>query len=487
MADNLAVTPGTGTIILADEVTHATFGTGIVGITKLMDGAVGGTALIGGDATNGLDVDVTRVSGTVTISGTVTANAGTNLNTSALALEAGGNLAAAATSLAVMDDWDETDRAKVNIIVGQAGVQGGSGAVSATTQRVVLATDVALPAGTNAIGIVDTELPAAAALADNASNPTAPAVGAFGMAWDGATWDRVPGTSVDGVLVNLGSNNDVSVTGTVSVSGSVTANAGTNLNTSALALESGNVATILSSIQIMDDWDETDRAKVNLIVGQAGVAGGSGTVGATTQRVCVATDTTVAVTQSGTWTVTSDSEFPAAASLTDNFANPTTTNVAAMNMVWDGATWDRAPGTSTDGLLVNLGANNDVTVTGSVNLVGATSGGDTLHSAVSAASTNATSVKGSAGQLYWVAVYNTNASPRYFKVYNKATSPTVGTDTPVLRFTIPGNTGGGGLNIAFPNGAAFATGIAYALTTGAADADTGAVAASEILVNLGYK
>ena len=58
----------------------------------------------------------------------------------------------AATSLAVIDDWDESDRAKVNPIAGQAGVQGGSGAVSATTQRVVLATDVALPAGTNAIG-----------------------------------------------------------------------------------------------------------------------------------------------------------------------------------------------------------------------------------------------------------------------------------------------------------------------------------------------
>lgn len=61
---------------------------------------------------------------------------------------------AAAASLSVLDDWDESDRAKVNPIAGQAGVQGGSGAVSALTQRVVLATDVALPAGTNAIGTV---------------------------------------------------------------------------------------------------------------------------------------------------------------------------------------------------------------------------------------------------------------------------------------------------------------------------------------------
>ena len=52
----------------------------------------------------------------------------------------------------MLDDWDESDRAKVNLIAGQAGVQGASGTVSASTQRVVLATDVALPAGTNAIG-----------------------------------------------------------------------------------------------------------------------------------------------------------------------------------------------------------------------------------------------------------------------------------------------------------------------------------------------
>lgn len=62
------------------------------------------------------------------------------------------NSAAIAASLSVLDDWDETNRAAVNIIAGQVGVQGGSGSVNALTQRVVLATDVALPAGTNAIG-----------------------------------------------------------------------------------------------------------------------------------------------------------------------------------------------------------------------------------------------------------------------------------------------------------------------------------------------
>jgi len=53
-----------------------------------------------------------------------------------------------------LDDWDETNRAAVNTIAGQIGVQGASGTVTALTQRVVLATDVALPTGTNILGRV---------------------------------------------------------------------------------------------------------------------------------------------------------------------------------------------------------------------------------------------------------------------------------------------------------------------------------------------
>lgn len=45
------------------------------------------------------------------------------------------------TALQVIDDWDESDRAKVNPIAGQAGVQGGAGATTALTQRVSIATD----------------------------------------------------------------------------------------------------------------------------------------------------------------------------------------------------------------------------------------------------------------------------------------------------------------------------------------------------------
>ena len=40
-------------------------------------------------------------------------------------------------------------------------------------------------------------------------------------------------------------------------------------------------------------------------------------------------------------TVTVDSEFPAAAAITDNFANPTTTSAMSMLMGYDGSAWDR--------------------------------------------------------------------------------------------------------------------------------------------------
>src|SRR5688500_16941683 len=44
------------------------------------------------------------------------------------------------------------------------------------------------------------------------------------------------------------------------------------------------------ALQIIDDWDESDRAKVNLIVGQAGIAAGAGAVGVTVPRVTLASD-----------------------------------------------------------------------------------------------------------------------------------------------------------------------------------------------------
>lgn len=125
---------------------------------------------------------------------------------------------------------------------------------------------------------------------------------------------------------------------------------------------------------------------------------------------------------------------------------------------------------------------------GRVNPEPQTANGLSISRTLSAASTNATSVKASAGQVYSIYAHSINAAVRYLKLYNKASAPTVGTDTPVLTLPIPGNTAGAGFALDTGGmGVAFATGIALALTTGIADADTGAVAANEIVVNVLFK
>lgn len=302
------------------------------------------------------DVTVNNASGTasvniqdggnsITIDGSVTANAGTNLNTSLLALESGGNLAAAAASLSVIDDWDETDRAKVNIIAGQVGVQGGSGVVNALTQRVVLATDVALPSGANTIGLLGAN--SGVDIGDVTINNT---------------------SGVNSINIQDGGNS-------ITVDGSVTANAGTNLNTSLLALESGgNLAAAAASLSVIDDWDETDRAKVNIIAGQVGVQGGTGTTNALTQRVVLATDVAL----------------PSGANIIGALVANQSVNVAQMN----GATVTMGSGVVGTGVQRVVLA-TDVALpsgTNSIGVLGANSGIDigdvTINNASGAASIN---------------------------------------------------------------------------------------------------
>jgi hypothetical protein len=100
-------------------------------------------------------------------------------------------------------------------------------------------------------------------------------------------------------------------------------------------------------------------------------------------------------------------------------------------------------------------------------------------STTSAASTNATSVKASAGTLFEFTVSNPTATAAYFKLYNKASAPTVGTDIPVATYRVAA-TGSAGDTVIPPigaNGKRFTTGIAWALTAAAAATDTAAAVA----------
>ena len=106
-----------------------------------------------------------------------------------------------------------------------------------------------------------------------------------------------------------------------------------------------------------------------------------------------------------------------------------------------------------------------------------------------AASTNATSVKASAGNVHKIVGTQVNAAARYLKLYNKASAPTVGSDTPIWTFYLPPTAVGGGIfDLDFGDSPLyFSTGIAYALTTAAADADTGALTAGDVIaMNIAY-
>lgn len=102
---------------------------------------------------------------------------------------------------------------------------------------------------------------------------------------------------------------------------------------------------------------------------------------------------------------------------------------------------------------------------------------------ISTASTNATVVKASAGQLYGWSVTNTNAAARYLKFHNSATTPTAGTGV-VFTVGIPATSGS---NFEIAGGIAFSTGIAFTTVTGIADSDNAAVGASDLNINLFYK
>ena len=104
-----------------------------------------------------------------------------------------------------------------------------------------------------------------------------------------------------------------------------------------------------------------------------------------------------------------------------------------------------------------------------------------------AASTNSTSVKASAAFVCSITGVNTTAAIKYIKLYNKASAPTVGTDTPFMTIAMPvSNTT---FNMNFPGFCLYmTTGFAYALTGAAADNDTTALSAGDVVgLNFTYQ
>ena len=137
----------------------------------------------------------------------------------------------------------------------------------------------------------------------------------------------------------------------------------------------------------------------------------------------------------------------------------------------------------------NIGNVDIVTMpTVTVNAQPPTSGGLQTHRSIDLDEGALEVVKASPGQLYGMWVANRATTTRYIKFYD-ATSGTVGTGTPKLTIPIPGNAtdniagafGPGSLGIEFT------TGICVGASTGIADADTGAPAANDVIINAFFK
>jgi hypothetical protein len=176
-------------------------------------------------------------------------------------------------------------------------------------------------------------------------------------------------------------------------------------------------------------------------------------------------------------------------------------------------------GTVADGLLVNLGANNDVVeasaadiktavqlidnaisgtemqvdvvaalpagtnTIGNVGVIGLTSGGPSPFRTISLTATKQ-EIKSSGGQVFGYYIFNAHTATQYVKLYNAAAANvTVGTTTPWMTIPIPAGAAANLLGVA---GIAFATGITIAATTGVADNDTGAPSANTVIANIFY-
>lgn len=95
-------------------------------------------------------------------------------------------------------------------------------------------------------------------------------------------------------------------------------------------------------------------------------------------------------------------------------------------------------------------------------------------------------IKAAAGQLYTLRGMNTNAAARYLHLYDKATAPTLSTDTPI--FTIPLQASSVPADLRIGDiGLAFANGIAWAYTTDDIAIPATAATSTELHFSAAYK
>lgn len=407
---------------------------------------------------------------------------------------------------------------------------------------------------------------------------------AFGYVFDGTAWDRMRGDATNGVLVNLGANNDVTI-GAALPTGS---------NTIGDVTISGDA---LTALQLLDDVIKTDDAaftpasdKVAMVGAQFDDAatdtvdeGDAGALRMSTRRelytqirdaagnergVNVDSSNRMAVvaSQTGTWNVATVTTVTTVSTLTTitnavksvgntahdaalsdapvciggfaKAAAPTSVSAdgdavrawfalnGAQFVVLVGADgqqsgvlshgaqkvggdWehlDDSAFTPAGARVAMVGFFADETSTDSVNEgdggaarmtldrkqivtdYAHTTGGESSLSALSTAAVYTAEVKGSAGQIYSVDIFNKGAAAVYARLYDQTGAPGTGDAANIIwRGIVPGNTAGAGFIRTWPKGKSCATGIGIRVSGAIADNDATALAANEVTINVGYK
>ena len=170
----------------------------------------------------------------------------------------------------------------------------------------------------------------------------------------------------------------------------------------------------------------------------------------------------------GDFRINQNGQIPAGAGIAVDNANPSALYVYSLGHVYNGTNWDRARGDTTGTYTVAKAA---------------TSGG--LTSARVVAGTTGV-IKASAGQVFALNTYNVNAGVRYLHLYNKATAPTLSTDTPIITIPILGASVRD-MNIGGDIGREFTLGIAWAYTTDNVAIPVTAGTTAELHFSIGYK
>lgn len=247
----------------------------------------------------------------------------------------------------------------------------------------------------------------------------------------------------------------------------------------------------------------TDIVNANII----GTVPVSGTFWQATQPISAASLPlpTGAATETTLGTRFADATFtgrmPAGASPANGESNTSTSlsRVGGYNFIFNGTTWDRWTGAVTQGgsnWTINHVLENGVAIASpdaNSYILGASAATATQNAGLStcyltsAATTNATNCKASAGNLYEIHVTNTTTTNYFLRLYNLAAAPTCSSATGFIE-TVPalGASANGGINGRMSYPQAFSTGIGFCLTGGGSSTDN-TNAATGVYITILYK